>query len=57
LEEAENTTENLSTVLAGLSVEAGKIIERALILTRQLEKASLSLILLKEKEVTGVLSN
>ena len=57
MEEAENTTENLLTVLAGLNVEAGEAIKRALILTEQLKKASLSLILLKEKKVTGASGN
>jgi hypothetical protein len=57
LEEAENTVKNLSVVLIGLNVEAGEIIKRALILARQLEEALLFLILLKEKEVTGALSN
>jgi len=57
LEKAENTVENLSAILAGLNVEAGKIIERAAILAGQLEEVSLSLILLKEEEVIGTLSN
>jgi len=57
LEEAENTVENLSAALAGLSVEAGEIIERASILAGQLEEVSLSLILLKKEEITGILSN
>jgi hypothetical protein len=57
LKEAENTAKNLSIVLTGLNVEAGKITERALILTRQLEKISLSLILPKEKKATGALNN
>jgi hypothetical protein len=50
LAEAENTAENLSTVLAGLSVEIGKTIKKASILAGQLEKASLSLVIIREKE-------
>jgi hypothetical protein len=57
LEEAENTAENLSAALAGLSVEAGEATERASILAGQLEEASLSLILPKEEEATGTPSN
>jgi hypothetical protein len=51
LEEAENTAKNLSAALAGLSVEAGKAIERALILAGQLEEASLFLIQSEGKEI------
>jgi hypothetical protein len=57
LEEAENMAKNLSAALAGLNVEAGKVTERVLILAGQLKEVSLSLILLKEKEATGVLDN
>jgi hypothetical protein len=57
LEEAKNTAKNLSAALAGLNVETGKITERASILVGQLKKVSLSLILLKEKEITGILNN
>ena len=57
MEEAENTAKNLSAALAGLSVEAGEVTERASILTGQLEEASLSLILLKKEKVIGTLSN
>jgi hypothetical protein len=57
LEKAENTAENLSAVLAGLSVEVGEITEKASILAGQLKKISLSLILLKEKKVIEILSN
>jgi hypothetical protein len=57
LEETENTAENLSAALAGLSVKAGKITERISILAGQLEKVSLSLILLKKKEITGIPNN
>ena len=49
--EVENIAENLSTALAGLNVEAGEATERALILIRQLKKASLSLVMAREKEV------
>ena len=47
----ENTAENLSAVLAGLSVEAKKIIKKASILAGQLEKVSLSLIITREREI------
>jgi hypothetical protein len=57
LEEAENTAENLSIVLAELSVEVGEVIERASILTGQLKEASLSLILLKEEETIEISRN
>jgi hypothetical protein len=57
LAEAENITENLSIALAELSVEAGEIIERALILTGQLEEASLSLIMFREKKAIIALKN
>jgi hypothetical protein len=50
LTEAENIAKNLSTVLAGLNIEAGKAIKRALILAGQLKEASLSLIIPREKE-------
>ena len=49
--EAESIAENLSTALAGLSVEVRKITERASILAGQLEKASLSLIMFREKDI------
>jgi hypothetical protein len=57
LEEAENIIKNLSAALTGLNVETGKIIKRASILTGQLKKAFLSLILLKGKKITGVPDN
>jgi hypothetical protein len=50
LAEAESTAENLSTALTGLSVEARKITKRASILAGQLKKASLFLIMVREKE-------
>jgi hypothetical protein len=50
LAEVESTAENLSTALAGLNVEARKATERASILAGQLEKASLFLVIAKEKE-------
>ena len=55
--EAESTVKNLSTILAGLSVEAKKIIKRALILAGQLEEISLSLIIIREKEAVITLKN
>jgi ribosomal protein L12E/L44/L45/RPP1/RPP2 len=57
LAEVESTAENLSTVLAGLSVEAEKAIERASILVGQLEKASLSLVIAREKKAVMALRN
>jgi hypothetical protein len=57
LEEAENTIENLLIVLIRLSVEAGEITERVSILVGQLKKVSLSLILSKKEEVTGIPDN
>jgi hypothetical protein len=57
LEKAENIIENLSVVLAGLSVETREIIKKNLILAGQLEKAFLSLILPREEKATGVLNN
>ena len=50
--EAESTTENLSTALAGLSVEVKKVIERVSILAGQLEKVSLSLVIARKEEKT-----
>ena len=55
--EIENTIKNLSIVLAGLSVEAGKIIKRTLILAGQLKKASLSLIIFRKEKVIRALRN
>jgi hypothetical protein len=57
LAEAENTAENLSIILAGLSVEARKTTERASILAEQLKKASLFLIMIREKEAVIILKN
>ena len=48
--EAESTIKNLSTALAGLSVKIRKAIKKVSILTGQLKKASLFLIIAKEKE-------
>jgi hypothetical protein len=48
--EVESTTENLSTVLARVSLKAGKVIKRVSILAGQLEKISLSLIMIREEE-------
>jgi hypothetical protein len=50
LAEIESTTENLSIALAGLSVEAGKAIERISILAGQLKEASLSLVMARKKK-------
>jgi uncharacterized coiled-coil protein SlyX len=57
LKEAENTAKNLSAALAGLNVEAGETTEKVSILAEQLEKASLSLILLKKEKAIRTLSN
>jgi hypothetical protein len=51
LAKAESTVKNLSIALTGLSIETEETIERVLILTGQLKKISLSLIIAKEKEV------
>jgi hypothetical protein len=50
LAEVESAAKNLSTVLAGVSFEAGEATERALILAGQLEEASLSLVMVREEE-------
>jgi hypothetical protein len=57
LAEAESTAENLSTVLAGLSVETREATEKASILAGQLKKASLFLIIVREKEIIIILKN
>jgi uncharacterized coiled-coil protein SlyX len=57
LAEAENTAENLSTALAELSVKIGKTIKRVSILTGQLKKTSLSLVIAREKEAIIALKN
>jgi hypothetical protein len=57
LAETENTAENLSTALAGLSVEAEKTTKKASILAGQLEKVSLSLVIAREKEIIIILRN
>jgi hypothetical protein len=57
LAEAESITENLSTALAGLSVKTGKITEKISILAGQLEKAFLSLIIIRKKEAVITLKN
>jgi hypothetical protein len=51
LAEVESTAENLLTALAGISIKVGEAIKRALILARQLEEASLSLVIVGKKEV------
>jgi hypothetical protein len=50
LAEAESTAENLSTTLAKISIKAGKATEKVSILIGQLEKASLSLVIVREEE-------
>ena len=55
--EAENIAKNLSTVLTGLNVKIKKAIKRVLILAGQLKKASLSLIIPREKEAIMTLRN
>jgi hypothetical protein len=50
LAEAESTAKNLSIVLAGISLKAGKAIEKAFILIGQLEEVSLFLVIAKEEE-------
>jgi hypothetical protein len=50
LAKIENTAENLSTVLIGVSLEAGKATEKISILARQLKKISLSLIMIRKEE-------
>jgi hypothetical protein len=57
LAEAENTAENLSTALAGVSLETGKATERVSILAKQLEKASLFLIMARKKKAIMALRN
>jgi hypothetical protein len=49
LTKAEQTVENLSTALTGISLKAGKTIKRASILAKQLEKVFLSLIMAREE--------
>jgi hypothetical protein len=55
LAEAESTAENLSTALIRMSLEAGKIIKRVSILAGQLEKVSLSLIIIRKEEAAMAL--
>ena len=50
MEKAESTAKNLLTALAGLSVEAKEAIKRVSILAGQLEKTSLSLVIIREEE-------
>jgi hypothetical protein len=52
LAETENTAENLSTALAGLSVEAREATEKVSILAGQLEKVSLSLVMARKEKTT-----
>ena len=55
--EAKNTAENLSTALAELSIEAEETTKRVSILAGQLKKASLSLIMAREKKIIIILKN
>jgi hypothetical protein len=55
LAKAENTAENLSIALTKVSLKVGKTIERVSILAGQLEKISLSLVIIKKKEATIIL--
>jgi hypothetical protein len=55
LAKVENTAENLLTALTGISIKAGKAIERVSILIRQLEKIFLFLMIVKEKKAVIVL--
>jgi hypothetical protein len=55
LVKAEQTAENLLTTLAGISLKAGKAIKKALILIKQLEKASLSLVMARKEKIVIVL--
>jgi hypothetical protein len=57
LAKAEKTAGNLFIALAGISLETGKTIERASILTGQLEKVSLFLIIIREKKIIMALRN
>jgi hypothetical protein len=57
LAETENTAKNLSTALAKMSLKTEKTTERASILTKQLEKVSLFLIMTREEEAIMALKN
>jgi hypothetical protein len=50
LAKAESTAENLLTALIKMNIKAKKAIKRASILAGQLEKISLSLVIIREKE-------
>jgi peroxiredoxin len=54
LAEAENTTKNLSTALAGMSIKTEKTIKRASILAKQLKEISLSLIMARKKKAAMI---
>jgi hypothetical protein len=55
LAEIEQTAENLSIALAGISLKARKAIERVSILAGQLEKVFLSLVIVKKEEAAKIL--
>ena len=55
--ETENTAENLSTALAGLSIKAEKTTERVSILAGQLKKVFLFLVMTREEEEIIALKN
>jgi hypothetical protein len=54
LAEIEQTAENLSIALAGISLKARKATERVSILAGQLEKAFLSLVRAKKEEAAKI---
>jgi uncharacterized protein YwgA len=55
LAKVENTAKNLSIALAEMNIEIKKTIKKISILTEQLEKISLFLIVTREEEVAMVL--
>ena len=55
--EVENIAENLSIALTGLNVKTEEITEKTSILTGQLKKISLFLIITKKKEAVITLKN
>jgi hypothetical protein len=54
LAETESTVKNLSIALARVSIKAEKTIKRVSILAGQLEKVSLSLVIIREEEAVIV---
>jgi hypothetical protein len=55
LAEAESTAENLSTALAGMSIKTEKTTKKVSILAGQLEKTSLSLVIIRKEEAVMIL--